>query len=135
MILPAGPEQEILTVKSSSTLVQSSGTVSTIVDETFMKGLPLNGRSFQTLFQLTPGIVITPTSFANLGQFSVNGQRTNTNYFLVDGVSANFGISVAANPGQSAGGSLPALTALGGTNSLVSTDDVQEFAILTSRDR
>jgi hypothetical protein len=132
MILPSGPEKEILTVNSGSMPVQNSGTVSTTIDRKLLTELPLNGRSFQTLFQLTPGIVITPTSFASEGQFSVNGQRTDTNYFLVDGASANFGISVAANPGQSAGGSLPALTALGATNSLVSTDDVQEFAILTS---
>jgi hypothetical protein len=77
-------------------------------------------------------MVIAPTSFASQGQFSVNGQRTNANYFIIDGVSANFGIAAGVNPGQSAGGSLPALTAFGGTNSLVSTDDVQEFAVLTS---
>ena len=123
---------EPASVGGNGSSVRTSGAVSTIVDRALVEDLPLNGRSFQTLFQLTPGVVITPTSFASQGQFSVNGQRTDSNYFLVDGVSANFGISFGANPGQSVGGSLPALTALGGTNSLVSTNDVQEFAILTS---
>src|SRR6202165_2272300 len=130
--LPVGSEAEAVTLKAGTTSVQHSGAVGTVVDQNLVRELPLNGRSFQTLFQLTPGTVITPTSFASPGQFSVNGQRTDTNYILIDGVSANFGISVAAQPGQSAGGALPALTAFGGTNSLVSTDDVQEFAVLTS---
>ncbi len=119
-------------IQTNSTPVQTTGAVGTVVDQTLVKELPLNGRSFQTLFQLTPGVVITPASFANQGQFSVNGQRTNTNYFIIDGTSANVAIAAGVNPGQSAGGSLPAVTAFGGTNSLVSTDDVQEFAVLTS---
>src|ERR1700694_6972 len=130
--LPVGSEAEAVTLKAGTTSVQHSGAVGTVVDQNLVRELPLNGCSFQTLFQLTPGTVITPTSFASPGQFSVNGQRTDTNYILIDGVSANFGISVAAQPGHSAGGALPALTAFGGTNSLVSTDDVQEFAVLTS---
>ncbi len=121
-----------VTMQANGTPVETTGAVGTVVEEEMVKELPLNGRSFQTLFQLTPGIVIAPTNFASQGQFSVNGQRTNTNYFIVDGVSANFGIAAGVNPGQSAGGSLPALTAFGGTNSLVITDDVQEFAVLTS---
>lgn len=102
------------------------------MDTDLVANLPLNGRSFQTLLQLVPGVVIAPTSFASQGQFAVNGQRTDTNAFIVDGVSANFAIAGGVNPGQSAGGWLPALTVFGGTNSLVSTEAVQEFAVLTS---
>jgi hypothetical protein len=129
--LEPGPESSV-TLMASSARVQNSGAVSTVVDQRLVQELPLNGRSFQTLFQLTPGVVITPTTFASQGQFSVNGQRTNTNYFIIDGVSANVGIAAGVDPGQSAGGSLPALSAFGGTNSLVSTGAVQEFAISTS---
>ena len=64
------------------------GTVSTVVDHTFVDNLPLNGRSFQTLIMLAPGVVVTPTAFDDQGQFSVNGQRADANYFTVDGVSA-----------------------------------------------
>ena len=127
-----GPPLESVTMQANGTPTETTGAVGTVVEQTLVSDLPLNGRSFQTLFQLTPGVVIAPTTFASQGQFSVNGQRTNTNYFIIDGVSANFGIAAGMNPGQSAGGSLPALTAFGGTNSLVSTDDVQEFAVLTS---
>jgi hypothetical protein len=130
--LAAGSPLESVTIQTNGTPVQTTGAVGTVVEQTLVRELPLNGRSFQTLFQLTPGVVIAPTSFASQGQFSVNGQRTNTNYFIIDGTSGNVAIAAGVNPGQSAGGSLPAVTAFGGTNSLVSTDDVQEFAVLTS---
>jgi hypothetical protein len=120
------------TIQTRAASLSMNGAVSTVVDNALIANLPLNGRSFQTLFQLTPGVVIAPTSFASQGQFAVNGQRTDANYFVVDGVSANFGIAGGVNPGQSAGGWLPALSVFGSTNSLVSTDDVQEFAVLTS---
>jgi hypothetical protein len=130
--LATGSPLESIIIETNGTPVGTTGAVGTVVEQTLVRELPLNGRSFQTLFQLTPGVVITPTSFASQGQFSVNGQRTNTNYFIIDGVSANVAIAAGVNPGQSAGGSLPAVTAFGGTNSLVSADDVQEFAVLTS---
>ena len=31
--------------------------MSTVVDRQFAENLPMNGRSFQTLIQLTPGVV------------------------------------------------------------------------------
>lgn len=131
--LQVGSVAETITVEGGAPLINSeSGTMSTIVDHQFVKEIPLNGRSFQTLFQVTPGAVIASTSYPSQGQFSVNGQRTSSNYFQVDGVSANVGVAAGANPGQSIGGSLPALTASGGTNGLVSVDALQEFAILTS---
>src|SRR5690349_11495603 len=109
-----------------------SGTVSTVVNHTFVENVPLNGRSFQTLIDLTPGVVVTATSFNDQGQFSVNGQRADANYFTVDGVSANFGVTGFIAMMQSASGALPALSASGGTNSLVSVDAMQEFRIQTS---
>jgi hypothetical protein len=112
-------------------LQQSSGT-STVVNRQFVENLPLNGRSFQSLIELAPGTVLTRANFDEQGQFSVNGQRANANYFMVDGVSANFGVSAGAAPGQAAAGSLPALTAFGGTNNLVSVDALEEFRIHTS---
>jgi TonB dependent receptor len=109
-----------------------SATVSTVVDHTFVADMPLNGRSFQTLILLTPGVVVTPTALNDQGQFSVNGQRRDANYFTVDGVSANFGVTGFFPLLQTGSGALPALTAWGGTNSLVSVDDLQEFRIQTS---
>jgi hypothetical protein len=131
--LTLGSMSETITVEAGAPLVNTeSGTVSTVIDRTFVDNLPLNGRSFQTLIMLTPGVVVTATAFDDQGQFSVNGQRADANYFTVDGVSANFGVTGYAPLVQTAGGALPALSALGGTNSLVSVDAMQEFRIQTS---
>src|SRR5262249_48726110 len=89
-------------------------------------------RSFQTLIMLAPGVVPVAASLTDQGQFSVNGQRSDANYFSVDGVSANFGVTGFLALTQTASGALPALSASGGTNSLVSVDAMQEFRIQTS---
>ncbi|HKO60747.1 MAG TPA: TonB-dependent receptor, partial [Pyrinomonadaceae bacterium] len=102
------------------------------INQTFVENIPLNGRSFQSLIGLTPGVVTTASTFNDQGQFSVNGQRADANYFTVDGVSANFGVTGFIAMMQSASGALPALSASGGTNSLVSVDAMQEFRIQTS---
>jgi len=128
-----GSASETITVDAGAPLVNTeSATVSTVIDRTFVENLPLNGRSFQTLIMLTPGVVVTATAFDDQGQFSVNGQRADANYFTVDGVSANFGVTGYFPLVQTAGGALPALSASGGTNSLVSVEAMQEFRIQTS---
>src|ERR1700684_198850 len=50
---------------------------------------------------------------------------------MVDGVGANIGIG-DFNAGEGFGGTLASFSALGGTNSLVSVDAMQEFRIQTS---
>jgi hypothetical protein len=128
-----GAASESVTVEAGAPQVNTeSTTVSTVVDRTFAENLPLNGRSFQSLVMLTPGAVVTPAVFQDQGQFSVNGQHADANYFTVDGVSANFGVTGYGPMVQSASGALPALSASGGTNSLVSVDAMQEFRIQTS---
>jgi hypothetical protein len=119
-------------VVDSPTLIDESPGTATVVDRQFVANLPLNGRSFQALIALAPGVVITRSSNPEQGQFSVNGQRANANYFTVDGVSANIGVSIGDDPYQSASGSLPGLAVTGGTNNLVSVDALQEFKIQTS---
>ena len=131
--MAVGDVTEKVTVEAGLLPIQTeSATVSTIVDRTFVEDIPLNSRSFQTLIQLTPGVVVTATTFDDQGQFSVNGQRADANYFTVDGVSANFGVTGYFPLAQSGGGALPALSASGGTNSLVSVDAMQEFRVQTS---
>jgi hypothetical protein len=110
-----GFASESVTVEAGSPLVNTeSATVSTVVDRMFVEDLPLNGRSFQTLILLTPGVVVTATAFDDQGQFSVNGQCADANYFTVDGVSANFGVTGYFPLVQTAGGALPSLSASGG---------------------
>src|SRR5262249_2679934 len=105
---------------------------STVINRRFVENLPLNGRSLQTLIMLAPGVVPAVTAFDDQGQFSVNGQRTDANYFSVDGVSANFELTGYFPLVQAAGGALPALRASGGTSSMLSIDALQEFRIQTS---
>src|SRR5258708_1048408 len=94
----------------------------------------MNGRSFQTLIQLTPGVVLTASNAYDSGQFSVNGQRADSNYWRVDGIRANIGVGVGGQGllASGAAGALGSFSAQGGTNSLVSVDAMQEFRIQTS---
>ena len=103
--LPIGALYETVTVEGGAPMVNTeSAAVSTVVDQTYVKNMPLNGRSFQDLILLTPGIVtqtpqVAPTGLAGLGltgEFSINGQRTESNNYTVDGVSANLGIAPGA---------------------------------------
>lgn len=132
--LQIGSVAETVTVNADDLRMNTTdATVSTVVDRKFAENLPMNGRSFQTLIMLTPGVVLTSASeFGDQGQFSVNGQRADANYFSVDGVSANVGVGGYFLLGQNGGGALPALSVQGGTNSLVSVDAMQEFRIQTS---
>jgi Carboxypeptidase regulatory-like domain/TonB dependent receptor len=133
--LPLGAVNEVVTVEGGAPMINTTdGSVSTVVDREFAENLPMNGRSFQTLIQLAPGVVATPSSSFDSGQFSVNGQRPNSNYWMVDGVSANIGVGapVFGNPANGFGGAAGSFSALGGTNSLVSVDAMEEFRIQTS---
>lgn len=131
--LQLGPVTTSITVVADEAKVDTTdATVSTVVDRQFAENLPMNGRSFQTLIQLTPGVVLAGTNQFDSGQFNINGQRAAANYWTVDGVSANFGMSAFQNLGNGLGGAATALNAIGGTNSLVSVDALQEFRIQTS---
>jgi hypothetical protein len=130
--MPVGPASESITVEGGAPLLDVSGaTVSTLIDNRFVENMPLNGRSFSSLIDLTPGVVLVPTNSFEQGQFSVNGQRPDANYFMVDGVSANLGSPVSSF-GQGGTGQLPATSAVGGMSNLVSLDALQEFRIQTS---
>jgi hypothetical protein len=135
--LPIGASSITVTVEGGAPLVNTqSAAVSTVVDHTYVENMPLNGRSFQDLILLTPGVVtnspqtVGPSIGAN-GEFSVNGQRTESNYYTVDGVSANVGIA-PGSPTSGTGGSLSASTALGTTQALVSVDALEEFRVQSS---
>ncbi len=121
--LPVGALLETVTVTGGAPLVNTeSAAVSTVVDRQFAENLPMNGRSFQSLIELTPGVVLTPSAEGAEGQFSVNGQRTASNNWMVDGVSANIGMGANFNGGNGVAGTVGSFSVLGGTNSLVSVD-------------
>ncbi len=138
--LPIGATSDSITVEAGASAINTSdGSVSTVIDRNFVENMPLNGRSFQDLLTLSPGVSQVANSggvgygVGYSGDIVVNGQRTEANYYTVDGVSANTG--TMPNPfgaGAGVSGSVPGLTALGTTQSLVSIDALQEFRSTTS---
>ena len=130
--LAVGSASEAITVVANAeNLNTADAAVSTLVDNHFIENMPLNGRSFGSLLDLTPGVVLNATNFYDQGQFSVNGQRPDANYFTVDGVSANVSTS-GTTLGQGGAGQLPATSVFGGMSNLVSLDGLQEFRVQTS---
>ncbi len=129
--LEVGQKSESVDVSGVAPLVSESPAVATTIDRQFFENQPMSGRSFQALISLAPGTVPTAANLVTPGQFSINGQRGNANYFTVDGVSANFATSASVTPYENGGG-VPALSALGSTNTLASVDAVQEFTVQTS---
>jgi hypothetical protein len=141
--LPIGAVFDAVTVEGGASMINTTdASVSTVVDQSYVKNMPLNGRSFQDLILLAPGVVTQSpqngpqngAAVGNQGEFSVNGQRTESNYYTVDGVSANVGATTSSDMfnGPAASGSLSAATALGTTQALVSVDALQEFRVQTS---
>ena len=135
--LPVGATSESVTIEGGASAINTTdGSVSTVVDRNFVENMPLNGRSFQDLILLTPGVVTNSPQSSGAsgatGEFSVNGQRTESNVYTVDGVNANTGGFLYGYGTSGTSGSLPAATALGTTQSLVSVDDLQEFRVNSS---
>jgi hypothetical protein len=131
--LVVGSLQETVTVEGAAPLIQhEDASVGTLVARDEIENLPLNGGGLLTLLELAPGTVVTPATHGEAGQFTVNGQRPNTHYFTVDGVSANSGVGGGGLPAQSTGGTLPGMTAFGSLDSLVSLDALEEVRVQTS---
>jgi hypothetical protein len=69
--LAVGSVSGTASVIGAEPLLQTvSAEVSTVVNDQFVQNMPLNGRSFQSLIALVPGVVFTDA----YEQFSVNGQ-------------------------------------------------------------
>ena len=135
-VLKVGASNEVVTVNGDQIYInQSDATVSTIVDRQFVENIPLNGRSLQSLLTLVPGVATVPGSgqVGYQGEITVDGQRTESNYFTVDGVSANSGAKIDNETGGAGySGAVPGMTIIGTTQSMVSLDDLQEFRASTS---
>jgi hypothetical protein len=131
--MPVGSYRETVTVESAPAEWRTADSPGQFTaSRRAIDALPLDGRGILTLAELAPGVVATPASSGEAGQFSVNGQRANKNYFSVDGVSANSGVTGSAAPAQFSGGALPGMTAFGGLQSLSALGGLQEARIDTS---
>src|SRR5579864_8233600 len=131
--LVVGSLQEAITVEGSPQLLnREDAAVGTVVGSDEIERLPLNGGALLSLLEFAPGVVVTPATGAEAGQFTVNGQRPNTHYFTVDGVSANSGVSGGGTAAEATGGALPGMTAFGSLDGLVSIGALQEMRAQTS---
>ena len=131
--LVIGSVEETVTVEGSArSLDGDDGAVETVVERGEIENLAPEGGGLLTLLELAPGLVATPATRGEAGQFTVNGQRPNTHYFTVDGASANSGVSGGGVPAQSNGGALPGMTAFGSFDNLVSSEALDELRIQTS---
>ena len=142
--LTIGSSQTTITVRGGPPLINTAdASVGTVIDRNLIDQMPLNGRGIQTLVELAPGVTVVPVFDESRGQFVINGQRSDANYFTVDGVSANFSVANSETldfvhlttlhtAGQAGGGMLPANNFLGTFSNLLSPEALEEFKIQTS---
>lgn len=126
--LEVGPAAQTLTVAAGAGQPQTTdASVNTVLSRQLVASLPLNGRTFQNLITLAPGVNYSNARNSN-GQFVANGMRASANSFTIDGVNA-----VGTVTGyQSAGGNNASYNLAGGTNGMAAVDAVEEFRIVTS---
>src|SRR5947207_4429898 len=58
--MKVGDVKETVNITGEAPLINESPAVGTVVDRQFVANIPLNGRSFQSLLTLTPGVVLMP---------------------------------------------------------------------------
>ncbi len=122
--LEVGTVAEEVTVTADTPLVNTTtSSISGLVDERQIKELPLNGRSFDNLLTLNPGIInyvlkSPSTSTSNGNTFSVSGRRPMENVVLLNGIEYTGTSQLAVTPG-------------GVSGELLGIDAVREFNVLT----
>ncbi len=93
--LAVGSETQKIEVQSDAQLIQATVTsLGKTVSERDVLELPLNGRNFSQLGLLQPGVVPLTPGLAEAGgslrdgqAYAVNGQRPESNNFLIDGAN------------------------------------------------
>jgi hypothetical protein len=123
LTLGVGGREEQVTVTGEAPRIQlTTGAVSTVVTEREIRDLPLNGRSFQQLALLQPGVQAALAAGNDVvggrtPKISINGARPEQNNFLLDGTDINNVYN--KTPGSAAG-------------VLLGVDAVLEFQVLTN---
>jgi hypothetical protein len=93
--LAVGSEKQQVLVRADADLIEPTVTsMGKVVEQRELEDLPLNGRNFSQLGLLQPGVVpLTPGiaeaggSLRNGQAYAVNGQRPESNNFLIDGAN------------------------------------------------
>ena len=93
---PGELAQKVEVVGEELPMVEStSDTLGGIVESKVVTSLPVNGRDYQKLIFLVPGVTGSPDQITDspgsYGIFSVNGARGRANNFLLDGTDMNDG--------------------------------------------
>ncbi len=124
--LSVGELAQQVTVAAETPLVNTTTSQdSGVVGEQQIKGLPLNGRSFDNLITLNPGAInysamkSPGTSTSNGNTFSVDGRRTYENLVLLNGIEYTGSSQLAVTPG-------------GVSGELLGIDAIREFNALTN---
>ncbi len=87
--LKVGDVSEVVVVTAETPILESqTSSVGQVVENKTIVTLPLNGRNYSQLAVLAPGAVPNQGSRATDG-FSLNGNRTFQNVFLIDGIDNN----------------------------------------------
>jgi hypothetical protein len=90
--IQVGQQTQSVTVEGTATSVETTqATVGNLTDQRQMRDLPLNGRNFEQLIQMTPGVVVmSGNSFLTSGfqgrapQYSIAGSRPAGQAILLD---------------------------------------------------
>ncbi len=91
-ILQPGAVAEVIEVTGGAPLLETqTGDVSSVIDSRAIVDLPLDGRNYIDLMLLAPGVLQAPNLGSNPreGRFTVNGNGTLQNYFVLNGVDNN----------------------------------------------
>jgi hypothetical protein len=86
-VMLVGQRTETVTVEGAAPLVELSGNNNNYVDNAKIESVPLNGRDFNSLLAITPGVQRTPGG--GFLAISINGARTTSNNYLIDGLYNN----------------------------------------------
>jgi len=121
----AGSSTQVQVTENLAPLLNTeSGELGLTLDSSAIDNIPLAGRNFSGLTIFTPGAVVTnPTSFTGSNalernisggaQVSVNGNRQQSNNFLLDGIEINETINntIGYNPSPDALGQIRTISA------------------------
>ncbi len=118
LTLQPGEQTEKVTVTEAIPLVETTNAeLGGTLQAQIIDNLPLNGRNFENLLQLRPGVTIYPGG-SGWSQ-STNGQRSHDNVYMVNGI-------MASDPwmGQSV---FNAVMAAGDAGTIMPVDAIDEF--------
>ena len=85
--LTVGERTETVEVQGSAPLIDLSPNLNNYVDRQKIEEVPLNGRDFNSLLAITPGVQRSPGG--GFLAVSINGARTTSNNYFIDGLYNN----------------------------------------------